>query len=121
MIEATKGGHKDLVEFFIQKEEEKNGLNRLVYHHIVKSDATYMDWGMVYAASRGHKHLVDFYIEKGANAWNLAMMRAARGGHKYLVDFFINLGACWWGNRNGVCIKKRTHRFSRLFHTKRSS
>ena len=69
---AAKGGHKDLVDFFIEK-----GAN---------------DWnsGMRGAANGGHKDLVDFFIKKGANDWNSGMYAAANGCHKDLVEFFKN-------------------------------
>ena len=71
MYGAALGGHKELVEFFIEK--GANMWNR----------------GMMYAAEGGHKELVDFFIEKGANTWNWGMHRAAIGGHQQLVEFFI--------------------------------
>jgi len=49
---AVKGGHKELVYFFIEKGA--------------------CDWnrGMRAAATRGDKELVDFFIAKGADNWN---------------------------------------------------
>jgi len=75
---AAKEGHKDLVEFFIEK-----GAN---------------DWnaGMNGAARGGHKDLVEFFISKGADDWNYGMWGAAKGGHKDLVNFFILKGADNW-------------------------
>jgi hypothetical protein len=69
-MEHQEGGHKELVDFFIEK-----GAN---------------DWddGMYGAAEGGHKELVDFFIQKGADWWNGGMYGAAKGGHKELVDFF---------------------------------
>ena len=67
---AAKGGHKNLVDFFISK-----GANN-------------WNWGMNYAAEGGHKDLVDFFISKGANNWDLGIRYATEGGHKDLVDFF---------------------------------
>jgi len=68
--EAAKGGHKDLVEFFISK------------------GASEWDEGMWDAAQGGHKDLVDFFISKGASDWDGGMRGAAREGHKDLIDFF---------------------------------
>ena len=72
MAMGAKGGHKELVEFFIEKGAD--------------------EWneGMEYAARGGHKDLVDFFISKGATDWNWGMNNAAKGGHKELVDFFKN-------------------------------
>jgi hypothetical protein len=75
---AARGGHKDLVDFFIGK------------------GATDWEVGMYGAAMGGHKDLVDFFIEKGASAWNWSMEVAAEGGHKDLVEFFIGKGASAW-------------------------
>ena len=78
MSDSARGGHKDLVDFFISK-----GANNWNY-------------AMIYAANGGHKDLVDFFISKGANYWNHGMYYAAKGGHKDLVDFFISKGANNW-------------------------
>ena len=76
--EAARGGHKDLVDFFISK------------------GASWWDWGMYGAARGGHDDLVDFFISKGASNWNLGMHGAAEGGHDDLDDFFISNGASDW-------------------------
>jgi hypothetical protein len=75
---AAKGGHRDLVDLFIQR-----GAN---------------DWnlGMYGAAEGGHRDLVDFFIQRGATDWNSGMARAAEGGHRDLVEFFIQKGADDW-------------------------
>ena len=70
MRNAARGGHQELVDFFISK-----GAN---------------DWnyGMYGAAQGGHKDLVIFFISKGAYNWHSGMRKAAKGGHQDLVDFF---------------------------------
>ena len=70
MKNAARGGHQDLVNFFISKGAHNWNL------------------GMNGAARGGHQDLVDFFISKGADAWNYGMSGAARGGHQDLVDFF---------------------------------
>ena len=83
---SARNGHRDLVNFFIEKGSG--------------SGAYDLTNGMFNAASGGHKELVDFFIEKvagsDANYWNKGMFGAARGGHKDLVDFFIEKGANHW-------------------------
>ena len=80
MYDAAKGGHKELVEFFIER------------------GAMYWNLGMFGASEGGHKELVDFFVKKGANAWNTGMWYAAKGGHKELVDLFIKKGANNWND-----------------------
>ena len=75
---AARGGHHDLVDFFIYK------------------GADYWNTGMQGAAQGGHHDLVDFFIYKGANDWDSGMFGAAQGGHRDLVDFFISKGAREW-------------------------
>jgi hypothetical protein len=75
---AANGGHRDLVDLFIQR------------------GATNWKWGMYRAAEGGHRDLVDFFIKKGATDWNWGMSGAAEGGHRDLVDFFIQKGANTW-------------------------
>ena len=75
---AARGGHKDLVEFYIKK------------------GATTWNLGLQGAAEGGHKGLVDFFIEKGARNWEWGMYGAAQGGHQDLVKFFIDKGARNW-------------------------
>ena len=48
MREAARGGHRDLVEFFVSK------------------GADNWDWAMAGAAEGGHRDLVEFFISKGA-------------------------------------------------------
>ena len=78
LYEAARGGHADLVVFFISKGAS--------------------DWnlGMRGAAEGGHGDLVDFFISKGASSWNSGMRAVAQGGHGDLVDFFISKGASSW-------------------------
>ena len=49
MVYATDGGHKDLVEFFVEK------------------GADDWDWAMEHAIRKGHEDLQKFFIKKGAN------------------------------------------------------
>ena len=53
MYGASKGGHRDLVEFFIAK------------------GATVWNFGMNGAAKGGHRDLVEFFIAKEANKWKI--------------------------------------------------
>lgn len=70
LFNAAKGGHRNLIEFFID-----NGADR--------------NWGLQGAARGGHRDLVDFVISKGANSWSLGLYSAACGGHRDLAEFFI--------------------------------
>lgn len=71
---AAKGGHKDIIDFFISQ-----GAN---------------DWnGGMSGASYGHNELVDFFISQGANNWNTCMCIAAYNNHVDLVYLFISKGA----------------------------
>ena len=49
---AAKGGHRELVDFFISK------------------GANDWNWAMAYATKGGHQELVDLFISKGANDWD---------------------------------------------------
>ena len=108
MADAAKGGHKDVIDFFISKGADKwdwglqeaasGGHKDLINFFISKGSK---DWysGIEGAAEGGHKDLIDFFISKGSkgpNLWNRGMEGAARGGHKDLVDFFISKGAYDW-------------------------
>ena len=71
LFSASKGGHRELVDFFIFK-----GAN---------------NWGLALAgAAKGAQHdLIDFFIkEKGCESWVLAEYGAMCGGHQELVNFF---------------------------------
>jgi len=70
MANAARGGHKDLVKFFISK------------------GADNWNKGMYEAARGGHKDLVNFFISKGAKYWHDGVIGATSGGHKELVEFF---------------------------------
>jgi hypothetical protein len=78
LFDATKCGHRDLVDLFIAK------------------GATNWNTALCYASRGGHRELVDLFITKGANDWNLALYYAARGGHRELVDLFISKRANDW-------------------------
>ena len=73
---AAKGGHLDLVKFFIEKGAKNWNL------------------GMEGAAIGGHMEFVKFFIEKGARDWNSGMYGAAIGGHVELVEFFASPAIC---------------------------
>ena len=77
MYYAAKGGHRDLVDFFIKKGAK--------------------DWNLgIYGATQGgHMDLINFFIDKGADI-NWGLETAARGGRRDLVDFFIQKGADNW-------------------------
>ena len=102
---AAFGGHRDLVDFFIEKgasdwEEgmrsaARGGHKDLVEFFIARG-ASDWDFGMYSAALGGHKDLVDFFIVKGATDWEGGMRDAVQGGHKDLVEFFIGKGASDW-------------------------
>src|SRR3989344_4264525 len=72
MCDAAKGGHKELVEFFIQK------------------GANDWNWGMRCAAEGGHKELVDLFVKNGANEWNDGL---SWSNSTNLKIFFIDQGA----------------------------
>jgi hypothetical protein len=78
LYKASKQGHKDLVQFFIDK------------------GANDWNWALSGASLGGHKDLVEFFINKGANDWNMALYAASIGGHKDLVQLFIDKGANDW-------------------------
>jgi len=78
MLRAAKGGHLDVVEFFIAK-----GANN-------------WDYAIGSAATGGHFDLVEFFIAKGADDWDWGMKDASGGGHLDLVKFFIAEGANNW-------------------------
>lgn len=79
---AAIGGHRDLVEFFIEK-LKKDGI------------PIYWNQGLESAALGGHRDLVDFFIGKynicGGDhiSWVRGLKGAAQGGHRDLVNFFI--------------------------------
>ena len=105
MSSAARGGHQDLVDFFIQKgandlntgmENAAEGGHRDLVEFFIQKGANNLDRGMYLAALRGYKDLVNFFIQKGANYWDGGMAGAARGGHRDLVEFFIQKGARDW-------------------------
>ena len=119
---AAKGGHRDLVDFFISKGADfwnkgADNWNRAMYYaaqgghrdlvdFFISQGANNRDLGMEGAALGGHRDLVDFFISKGDNSWNYGMEGAARGGHRKLVDFFISKGADDW--RYAWCNRRRS-------------
>jgi len=106
MEKAASGGHRDLVQFFIEKGADnwndgmmsaaKGGDKDLVNFFIEKGADYYWNFGMLRAARGGHRDLVQFFIEKGADHWDWGMLSAAEGGHRDLVQFFIQKGANEW-------------------------
>ena len=94
---AACGGHRGLVEYFIERGAS--------------------DWnrGMAGAAWKGHKELVELFIKQGASNFDGGMFWAAWGGHKELVDFFIERGAHNWalgmiGANKGCVLATGEHR-----------
>jgi hypothetical protein len=75
LAKACRGGHRDLVDFMIQK------------------GATDWNWGLKGACQGGNRDLVDLMIEKGATHWDRALREACLGGHPDLADFMIQKGA----------------------------
>lgn len=100
---AAKGGHKELVNFFLEKGMKflsygvsgaaEGGNMDLINFLISKRANDWEDQGLIGAAKGGHKKLVDFFISEGAYSWNYALEAAAEGGHRDLIDFFILKGA----------------------------
>lgn len=79
MYGAAKGGHKDLVEFFINK------------------GADNWSYGLSGATQSGNLDLVDFFVKKGANDkivdFNEGLYIAAKNGDEKMVNYFIKKGA----------------------------
>ena len=78
LYKASKQGHLDLVQLFINK-----GANN-------------WNWALEGASKGGHKDLVQFLIDKGANNWNCGLHSASFEGHNDLVQLFIDQGANNW-------------------------
>ena len=75
MYGAARGGHRNIVDFFILK------------------GAHLWDYGMRGAALGGHRELVEYFISKGATSnyqfdWIGAMACAFKGRHFELMEFF---------------------------------
>jgi len=117
MTYATKGKHKELMDFFTAKGEEpvsigimptqitESGLrgaaeggHKDLVDFFIGEGAKDMEFGLNFAAKGGHKDLIDFFISKGAHNWDLAMKGAAEGGHKDLVEYFVAKGASDFNN-----------------------
>lgn len=83
LFNACWGGHKNLVDLFIQEQAEENGI---------------VDWnyGLEAAARGGHIEIINYLIENGADAWDYAMAGAAIGGYLDIVKYFVDLGANKW-------------------------
>ena len=84
---ACWGGHRDLVDFMIEK------------------GASHWDYGLKGACRGGaccagghcpHCDIVDLMIEKGAGNWNWGLEAACQGGYRNLVDLMIQKGANYW-------------------------
>lgn len=75
MIEACKGGHKDVVVY------------------LIKLGACNINYGMYHACYGGHKELVLYMIEIGAINWNSGLHGACERGHKDIAILMIERGA----------------------------
>ena len=104
---ACIGGHKDLVQFFIEKgavltlEMCNMGLERAIKQNDMDLIMFFMgksspNHGLLEATKIADKNLVLFFIEKGANNFNFALQIAISNGHQELIDFFISKGAENW-------------------------
>ena len=76
MAIAAKGGHIDIVEFFM-----------------LNIGATNYNWAMAMAAKGGHIDIVRFMLKTGADNYNWAMINAAKGGYTDIVELMLDLGA----------------------------
>ena len=84
---AAKGGHINIIKFFIEKASENNGY-------------IYWDWGLYGAVISGNLNIINFFIEKASenngfsiDNWNDSIKCAAEGGHYNIISFFIDKGA----------------------------
>ena len=68
MMEAAKGGHKDIVE------------------RMLELGATNYNRSMSQAAEGGRKEIVEMMLVKGATDYDRAMIMAAKGGHTEIVE-----------------------------------
>lgn len=68
---AAKGGHLDLVDYFI------------TIWDITEKELCFGLWG---AASGGHKDLCEFFISKGAHGLRMAAYNASQNGHRKLAE-----------------------------------
>lgn len=89
---AGKGGHKNLVYYYIY-----DGYRRFNKLHKRRRQG---EWStaMYGAAVGGHKDLIDYCIANGANNWQDGLKGAAINGSKELVEFFISKGANNWSD-----------------------
>ena len=109
LCSASRGGHRDLVDFFISKGVNVNNWNwalhaasqgghRDLVDHLIANGANNWNWNeaLYYASLGGHRDLIDFFVTKGANNLNWALEGASHGGHRELIDHFISKGANDW-------------------------
>jgi hypothetical protein len=127
MMGAAQGGHKDLVDFFIElgaNESAYGGQKDLVEFFLEKAKAEALtrenddmfyvsteNEGMAMAAQGGHKDLVDFFIREMNSSgvpirWDSGMTAAIKVNNKELIQFFldkyVNLdSALYWAAKFG--------------------
>lgn len=101
MAGAAEGGHRDLVELFIQRGADnwikgatgaaRGGHEDLVDFFMARTDRRedLLDSVLVGAAEGGHIHLVEKSIKLGATRLGWALASAAANGHKNVVEFLL--------------------------------
>lgn len=111
MIYATRGGHLDLVQYFISQGARswKNGMREAARYRQLSMIPLFIrkaeendclesmwEWGVSGAIRGGHLDLVQFFIDRGSKCWIYEMHDAAKGGNMEIVHFLIANGSRDW-------------------------
>ena len=94
IIEAARGGQKDMIVFLLAKRGKTKRRAR-------EKNRAALNLAMYHALYNGHIDVANFLIARGASDWNEAMVSAARTGRIDIVNFLIAKGANNW-NWDGV-------------------
>ena len=112
---SAKGGHRDMVDFFIVKSlyldwdhdvdkfcidialsAMEGGNYNMAIDFIEKLGriSVYLGKRFIYtAAKKGSRKMVNYLLDKGVRVWNSGLYGAMAGGHKNMLDCFIRNGA----------------------------